>query len=172
MVVEVDPNLQGLLVVVLSLLELPLLLGNPTQLVQGSCLSLFHCEVDPNLQGLLVVVLSLLELPLLLGNPAQVVQGTGLRVLVVEVDFDLQGLLVVVLSLLELPLLLGNHTQLMIDGCTSLSHCVGIIIRVLKAKSECFLIGCFCICIVLEMKVPSSNGIDSTNDFRTKRTCS
>src|SRR5260370_27414478 len=56
-----------------SLVELPWLLGNDAQVVQGRGLRVEVVEVDVDLQGLLEVLLSLLELPLLLGNPAQLV---------------------------------------------------------------------------------------------------
>src|SRR5439155_727654 len=157
--IEVDPDLQCLLIVVLGLLPSLLLLGEQTQLVQGSGLGITVIEVDPDLQCLLIVVLGLLPPLLLLGEQTQLVQGSGLSVTIVEIDLDLQGLLVVVLGLLPLSLFPGGHTQVVVDRCANLSYRTSVIVRLLKTKREGFVIGCFCFCVVLEQKVPLRNVI-------------
>src|SRR2546429_110398 len=72
-IVEIDPDLQGLLEVVLGLLPLSLFPSGHAQLVQSSSLSVTIVKIDFDLQGLLEVVLGLLPLSLFPGGHTQVV---------------------------------------------------------------------------------------------------
>ena len=80
-VVELDVDGQGLLVVLLGLLPLPLLLRHTPQVMVGRGLREAVVELDVDGQGLLVVLLGLLPLPLLLRHPPQLMVGRGLQLL-------------------------------------------------------------------------------------------
>ena len=67
-------NRQGLLVPPFRRLKIPLLPGNPAQLMVGTGRAMLVALLFPNRQGLLVPPFRRLKIPLLLGNPSQLVE--------------------------------------------------------------------------------------------------
>ena len=76
-VAELQLDVEGLPVVGLGLLELPLLVGDHAELMIGDGGGVPVAELQLDVEGLAVVGLGLRELPLLVGDLAELMIGAG-----------------------------------------------------------------------------------------------